>query len=101
MSRARISDYLQGLGATSREVADNIAAQGLRGVPKCSNRCAIIVALEHNCHLPWGPPRAPRPGVLTYNDMQICDPQVPQPVAEFMTDFDDGKYPELETPSWS
>ncbi len=93
----RISDYLRQLGDTPEEVAVSLASQGIKGVRKQAYCCAIIVGIKKNCSdSMWPGIKAPRPGMITYSDAQIMDPICPQPVTEFMREFDDGKHPYLE-----
>ena len=90
-----VREYMSRLGETSDAVAESLRRAGVRGIRKSSISCPLLVGIKRECRLPWGSPTAPKPGVVTYSDLQIMDPPVPTPVAEFMKRFDEGEYPEL------
>jgi hypothetical protein len=89
-----ISQYLASLGKTAGEVAANMYREGLRGFPGCTD-CVIMNAVRRFCKEESAGLISPAPGILTYRDNTREDPVVPQPVAEFMEQFDRRKWPHL------
>lgn len=93
-----INEYLKSLGETSEAVAQSLMAHGIKGIVRSPCACPIINGIYKSCPDYW-------PGLMimgdnkyysaTLNDLQIMDPKLPQPVVDFMKDFDNGKYPEL------
>lgn len=94
-----ITEWLQGLGDTPEAVAASLAALGVKGRRGITDACPVVVGIRRCCDLPWGVPYAvgvPYGGYrLTYLDVQINDPRLPQAVAAFMGDFDHGAFPEV------
>jgi hypothetical protein len=96
------------LGDTADEVAKTLLEQGVRGIPGDKRNCIIARSYKHTYPNGW-------PGMyacciqrykdskgefrysarLTFDDIQIMDPECPPQVAEFMYKFDQCEYPEL------
>ncbi len=102
----KLSDYLNSLGATSEEVAESLRRAGIKGVRVSICACPILNAIYAAIPDYWsglkiyGRPAengAPPRYHATLGDSQICDPHLPEAVAAFISDFDLGKYPDLET----
>jgi hypothetical protein len=99
-----LSEYLKSLGNTSAEVAESMRQQGIKGIRQSKCKCPILNAIykaypnywtglaivngkKHNDHWSY---------YATLNDCQIMDPSLPQPVMDFIGDFDYVAYPDLE-----
>lgn len=92
-----IKEYLSALGATEQDVINNLRIQRVKGIKKSNCDCPIIRGIRKYCSTPGAQYlRALAPGLLSYDDCQIMDPDCPAPVAEFMRKFDEGLYPEFE-----
>ena len=95
----KLSDYLNSLGTTSEEVAQSLRRAGIKGVRVSTCACPILKAIYDALPDYW-------PGLKIYGkppsyhaslgDSQICDPALPAAVIAFISDFDLGKYPDLE-----
>jgi len=100
-----ISEYLKSLGETSEEVAESLRKQGVKGKVASHCHCPILNGIYQACPDYWtgltiaGGSKTQK-GDWYYHaslhDYQIMDPQLPQPVMNFIGDFDTGKYPFLE-----
>jgi hypothetical protein len=102
-----LKDYLTSLGNTSEEVAESMRKANVKG-KRCDLRmCPILNAIYTGpikdkvwsgliIHGGKKDKEGKRHYNATYNDCQIMDPQLPRPVQDFIADFDDGKYPDLE-----
>ena len=90
----KTSAYLTSLGSTSEEVAASLRAQGVKGIPGDSCRCAIAVAVRAKCSgfAKWA--KVTARGV-TFDDPQVIDPPTPEAVRQFIKDFDGRKYIDL------
>lgn len=99
----RVSDYLNSLGNTADEVAESLRRQGIKGIVGSPCKCPIINAIYTACPDYWSGLRivnGSKTGdhwwyCATLNDCQIMDPTLPQPVMDFIGEFDDNKYPDL------
>jgi hypothetical protein len=99
----RISDCLKSLGNTADEVAESLRKQGIKGIVASSCHCPILNAIYTACPDYWSGLRiinGSKHGdhwsyTATLNDCQITDPTLPQPVMDFIGEFDSGKYPDL------
>ncbi len=91
-----IEKMLRDLGKTADQVALTLLYFGFTG-QRCSVKgCPVIRYINSDPDVAkWGGMKAPRPGVITWDDLQILDPICPQPVAEFMKRFDAGEFSEL------
>jgi hypothetical protein len=102
----KVSDYLASLGASADEVADSLRKQGVTGKRKSTCKCPILNGIYKACPKYWtgleifgvsrtidGKPHYR----ATLSDSQIMDPTLPQPVIDFIGNFDEGKYPDLES----
>lgn len=100
-----IKEYLTSLGNTSEEVAESLRKQGVKGLRRSKCKCPIIngiyqavpnywsgLNIVNGCKLAEGDWSY----YATLNDCQILDPDLPKPVMNFIGDFDEGKYPDLE-----
>lgn len=100
----KVSEYLKSLGNTADEVAASLRQQGVKGLKESKCKCPIINAIYKACPDYW-------PGLMiingrkyeghwwyyaTLDDDQIIDPQLPQPVMDFIGEFNQGKYSDLE-----
>jgi hypothetical protein len=98
-----VVQYLTSLGKTPDEVAESLRRQGIKGVVRSPCHCPILNGIYAACPDYWS-------GLLIVNgrkgeggwsyhatlgDCQICDPQLPQPVMDFIGAFDEGAYPDL------
>ena len=97
-------DYLKSLGNTSDEIAESLRKQNIKGKVRCPSKCIIMNALVVNCGRNWagleirgGTYKGKACYSATWNDCQTLDPQLPQPIQDFIAAFDDGKYPDLVT----
>lgn len=104
-----LSKFLKTIGNTSEEIANYLRTQGIKG-RKTEDCCPIAVALyKHTPTMPLGlnvrhQTRGFKPNLIhsvriTWDDCQTLDPYCPEAVRQFVVDFDDGKYPDLE--GWS
>lgn len=99
-----IKEYLNDLGATADEVANNLRAAGIKGVIGSRCHCPIINGVYQACPTYWSGltiicGRKTDKGwwySAQLNDSQIIDPTLPQPVMDFIGEFDSGKYPDLQ-----
>lgn len=102
-----INEYLKSLGGTAAEVAESMRRQGIKGLRLSPCKCPILNAIYKACpkYWPWltivnG--RKHEGGwsyCATLDDAQIMDPQLPQPVMDFIGEFDEGMYPDIEAKS--
>lgn len=114
---ARIEEFLKHLGDSSEDVAASLEAMGIKGEKRNAQFCPVIKAIYQKfptmvnglcvgvlrrsagyCRMGsygnvWVEERVSV--VITWNDCQTLDPQCPQPIAEFVADFDRGDYPHL------
>jgi hypothetical protein len=88
------SEFVKSLGSTADEVAESLRRLGVKG--RRRSRCECPIAVAVNKHAPgWGGIRVSGSGYLSYNDVQIMDPQTTSAVQAFVRAFDDGSYPYL------
>lgn len=100
----KIGEYLKSLGHTSEEVANSLRAQGIKGVKESHGHCPILNGIYKACPDYWSGLRIVNGVKLgaewsyyaTLSDSQIMDPALPQAVMNFIGEFDEGKYPDLE-----
>jgi hypothetical protein len=100
----RIGDYLKSLGNTADEVAESLREQGIKGVKLSKCHCPILNAIYKACPDYWSGLRIVNGNKCgdhwhysaSLDDCQIMDPSLPQPVMDFIGEFDSGKYPDLE-----
>lgn len=101
-----VNQYLTSLGASADEVAESLRQQGVKGrrCSKCS--CPILNGIYKACPNYWTGLRITgsgkkKDGSCSYyaslNDCQIMDPTLPQAVMDFIGNFDEGKYSDLES----
>jgi hypothetical protein len=97
-----VSEYLMSLGATADAVADSLRAQGIKGIKVSTCAYPIVNAIYKACPDYWAGLRIYGSGSgdhrgygATLDDDQICDPQLPRPVQDFIARFDRGDYPDL------
>lgn len=99
-----LNDYLSSLGNTPEEVAQNLIKQGVKGKRLSHCHCPILNGIYQACPTYWSGlriinGRQRSDGHWSYyaslNDDQILDPILPQPVMDFIGQFDTGAYPEL------
>jgi hypothetical protein len=100
----KLKEFLASLGNTPDEVADWMRKNGIKGVKKNCRLCPVLNAIysEHGVDC-WS-------GLIisggskvgdswfyssTYDDDQIMDPSLPQPVMDFVGRFDNDVYPDL------
>lgn len=101
-----LNQYLNSLGNTSEEVAASLRTQQIKGRKNDVRLCPILNGIYQACPDYWSGlrihgGRKRKSGdhwhySATLNDSQILDPTLPQPVMDFIGDFDSGKYPDLE-----
>jgi len=99
-----IHEYLSSLGNSANEVAESLRKQGVKGKRKSACACPILKGIYKACPNYWsgleisgGHLRADGWHYhVSLNDSQIVDPTLPQPVMNFIGNFDTGKYPDLE-----
>lgn len=80
---------------TAKEIRKYFLTEGITGYPKQPNACAISVYFRRatgQCV------KTCFPGVYTIDDRLIGNTTMA--MADFMVEFDDGKYPELEVFQW-
>jgi hypothetical protein len=84
---------LNQLGETPEEVAESLKAKGLKGKRKRAHCCPIYQYLtSHGLDVGVSPNEI----VLYDITTKGCDITAPLPIKQFIYDFDDGKYPNLE-----
>lgn len=102
-----LKEYLASLGDTADEVAESLRKQGVKGLKRKSTQCPVVNGIYTGpCQDKVWPGLRIGAGfrredgswhyVATYNDDQIMDTELPQPVMNFIGEFDAGKYPDLE-----
>lgn len=96
-----VREYLLSLGKTPDQVAETLQAQGIKGYRASADSCPLAKAL--NAHYGEGVQ-----AFVTHTDVTLaCDPVGldgndehmivnPLQVADFISLFDSGKYPELD-----
>lgn len=100
----RVSEYLKSLGNTAEDVAMSLRAQGIKGKKLSRNHCPILNGIYKACPDYWTGLRIVNGRKIdgkwyyhaTLDDAQIMDPTLPEPVMQFIGEFDEGKYPDLE-----
>lgn len=101
----KINEYLTSLGNTSEEVAESLRKQGVKGLIRSKCKCPILNGIYQALPNYWSGLQIVNGYKLaegnwkyyaTLNDDQILDPVLPKPVMNFIGDFDEGKYPDLE-----
>lgn len=114
---SKISTYLASMGNSSQEVANHLELLGIKGQKSNPCFCPVIKAIYHKfpdlCKglrvkifassagyrnfgcwgLVWV--EASEKVAVTWSDCQTLDPDCPPAVADFVRDFDAGKYPYL------
>lgn len=112
----KINEFLKSLGSTSQEVADSLRKMGVEGEKYNEQFCPVIKAIYQNfpnfssglkaragsvpgyrCDTIYGwlHVKTTFRYEVTWDDCQTIDPICPEPVGQFITDFDNGKYPDL------
>lgn len=101
-----IREYLSSLGNSSEEVAESLRKQGVKGYRKSVYACPILQGIYKACPNYWSGLEI-NGGIKNFDgswryraslhDSQIVDPTLPQPIMNFIGDFDTGKYPDLES----
>lgn len=99
----KITEYFKSLGHTPDEVANSLRAQGIKGKIQSPCFCPILNGLYKSCPNYWSGLKiygsSTVKGKHTYkatlDDCQITDPILPDPVIQFLGEFDQGKYPDL------
>lgn len=100
-----VSEYLKSLGETPDAVAASLRAQGIKGKKGSRCLCPILNGIYKACPDYWSGLQIVNGSkdkdgnwhyCATLNDAQIMDPHLPQPVMNFIGNFDEGKYPDLE-----
>lgn len=96
-----VREYLLSLGGTPNQVAETLQAQGIRGYRASADSCPIAMALNNH----YG---AGVQAFVTHTDVTLAYDPVgsdvnyehmvvnPLQVADFISLFDSGKYPELD-----
>lgn len=101
----KLNEYLTSLGSSADEVAESLRQQGVKGRRGSSRRCPILNGIYKACPDYWSGliivnGRKKDDGNWSYyaalRDSQIMDPTLPQAVMNFIGNFDEGKYPDLE-----
>jgi hypothetical protein len=88
-----ILNILNQLGETSEEVAQSLKDKGFKGKRKRAHCCPIYQYLtSHGLDVGVSPNEI----VLYDITTKGCDITAPLPIKQFIYDFDDGKYPNLE-----
>jgi hypothetical protein len=102
-----VTEYLKSLGNSEAEVAESLRQQGVKGLRKNTCNCPVLNGIYKACPDYW-------PGLRIFGgkkygdhwiyqallgDAQILDPTLPQAVMDFIGEFDEGKYPDLEAKS--
>ncbi len=108
----RLNEYLKSLGNTADEVADSLRQQGVKGIKESHCHCPILNAIYkaipdywpglrivNGSKRVWVDKKEHWSYCATLSSCQIIDPTLPQPVMDFIGEFDHGKYPDLETKS--
>lgn len=90
---AAIETYLVSLGKTSEEVAESLRQQGIQGIKKSARCCAIVNGAYQA--VPGATFLCTEKFNIYYNGHKQYA-NLPHPVLNFIQDFDDGKYPDLE-----
>lgn len=102
-----IRTYLASLGNTADEVAESLRRQGIKGQRHSRSSCPILNGIYQACPNYWtglriyGRGKKPDGSYsywATLEDFQIMDPTLPQPVINFIGEFDSGNYADLESP---
>lgn len=100
-----VTEYLRSLGRTPIEVADALRKRGIRGKRQSRTCCPILNGIYEACPDYWPGLRIVNGDrgkdgnwtyVATLGDVQIIDPVLPQPVMNFIGNFDTGMYRDLE-----
>lgn len=100
-----LNEYLTSLGSSADEVAESLRQQHVRGRRGSTHQCPIIRGIYKACPDYWSGLRIvsgykKQNGdwgyTATLRDSQIMDPTLPQAVMNFIGNFDEGKYPDLE-----
>ena len=89
-----LRDFLDELGHTADEVADNLRSSGIQGEPKSADTCPIAclisavnglrdISVDASVISGWT------------DENWVIDVEVPEPVAEFIRRFDSGDYRDL------
>lgn len=102
-----VKEYLKSLGDTAEQVAESLRSHGVKGVVASKCHCPILNAIYKACPDYWSGleiVNGSKNGdhwyyTATLDDAQIMDPDLPQPVMDFIGEFDSGKYPDLEAKS--
>lgn len=102
----KVSDYLASLGASADEVAESLRKQGITGKRGSKVSCPILNGIYKACPKYWTGLNIYGRGkksdgsydyYATLSDSQIMDPTLPPAVINFIGNFDEGKYPDLES----
>lgn len=99
----QLNELLQSFGNSSLEVANKLRWLSIKGLMRSHTHCPILNAIF--MFMPNLPSTlmicaGNKEGndwkyVVTFSDVSIEDPDVPQAVLNFIGDFDSGQYPDL------
>lgn len=87
---AKVEDALKALGASSTEIAVNLANAGIRGKRGCEHSCAVAEYVSREFGGEW---HVDSGFAYQYAGSNIA--YLPAPVEDFIEDFDRNRYPQL------